>query len=359
MELELLILETQRDFNYLFYGIDNEYMTESSGDGSNFIDTIISKVKEIIQKIKEKIQSFFAEKSTKETINQVQEKAKKNPELLKKKVDVIDYDKLNKLNMEMQAELSRGNGNLKEKMEKYRKQRNAVIAAGAVTTVTLGTLLAIITKKKNDKISELNGQLNKTTKNLNSLKSRHDKLNGNIRSLQEENQDLKDKLLVKNQPTVKRKLQAKGKVVKRKFDENTSKMSDSIELVKQEASANAEVLKNVSNDIMHQTMDAFKACKSNSNSIIDKTKAVASSAINVKDTVKDLATGKTKENINTSNKQEIAKKIKTLKEKRERARKMYNDHSQPRERRMKAKDYIDMSSNQYNTLVAKYNKLNK
>ena len=91
---------------------------------------------------------------------------------------------------------------------------------------------------------------------------------------QAENQDLKDKLLVKNQPTVKRKLQAKGKVVKRKFDENTSKMSDSIELVKQEASANAEVLKNVSNDIMHQTMDAFKACKSNSNSIIDKTKAV-------------------------------------------------------------------------------------
>lgn len=356
--LEQIILESNTDFNYLFYDMENDFIIESSDDDSNFFDRLISKIKEIINNIREKISSFFSQKTTKDTIDKIEKESKTNPKILKKQVEMIDYDKLNKLNAEMQAELSRGNGNLKEKMEKYRSQRNKVIAAGAVTTISLGAALVIVTNKMKNTNDKLNSQLNSTTKELNALKLRHKNIRSKLNEKEEENRNLKDKITILKQPSKAKKIQATAKIAKRKISDNSGKMSDSVELLKQTANANVEVLRNASSDIMHQSLDAFKACKSADTGIIEKGKAVTNSVSDIKKTITNTTNGTSKKEIITNNKEELRKKLKSLKEKRERAEKIYKDKSQPKERRGKANDFLIMTNDQYKTMLAKYNNLN-
>lgn len=356
--LESIILESNRDFNYLFFDINEDTFTESTEDGDGFFDKLISRIKEIIKNIKEKFTSFFTQKTTKDAINNVQQAAKKDPKILKKQVEMIDYDKLNKLNAEIQAELSRGNGNLKEKMETYRSQRNKVIAAGAVATITLGAALAIVTTKLKSTNDKLTNKLNETERNLNRCKLKNKALRSTVNTQNEEIRDLKDKVNVLKQPSKAKKIKATTKIAKRKIVDTSNKMSDSVELLKQTANAEVEVLRNASSDVMHEALDAFKACKSADTNIIEKGKTVANSVSSVKKTLTDTANGTTKKNIISNNKDEIRSKLKSMKEKRERAEKIYKDKSQPKERRIKAKDYLDLSHDKYKTLLAKFNDLN-
>lgn len=136
---------------------DPDVFMEAGGSG-NIFQKLIAKVKEIVEKAINTIRQFFASKQVESNMKKAEAVAKANPGLLKKKVKVKDYEKLDKINKKAQADLKKckTKAQVDDVMDKYRKQRNIAIGAGAVAVVTLGAVCAYSIKKGKDAQSALN-----------------------------------------------------------------------------------------------------------------------------------------------------------------------------------------------------------
>ena len=136
---------------------DPEVFMEAGASG-NIFQRLIAKVKEIVEKAINTIRQFFASKQVESNMKKAEAVAKANPGLLKKKVKVKDYEKLDKINKKAQADLKKckTKAQVDDVMDKYRKQRNIAISAGAVAVVTLGAVCAYSRKKGKDAQSALN-----------------------------------------------------------------------------------------------------------------------------------------------------------------------------------------------------------
>ena len=132
-----------------------DYYTESEEAVNNktesFFNKIITKIRQTIERVKQKIIEFFSAKETNDKISTVENAVKNDPKLANKKVKITDYEKLNTLNITVQADLSKTDDidKIQEKMDRYRKQRNTILLNSSLVTISLGTALAFITKNKN------------------------------------------------------------------------------------------------------------------------------------------------------------------------------------------------------------------
>lgn len=155
---------------------DPEVFMEAGASG-NIFQKLIVKVKEIVEKAINTIRQFFSSKQVESNIKKAEEVAKANPGLLKKKVKVKDYEKLDKINKKARADLKKckTKAQVDDVMEKYQKQRNIAIGAGAVVAITLGACLVFSRKKGKQNEADLNKQLSETQAQIKALEAENAK----------------------------------------------------------------------------------------------------------------------------------------------------------------------------------------
>lgn len=155
---------------------DPEVFMEAGASG-NIFQRLIAKVKEIVEKAINTIRQFFSSKQVESNIKKAEEVAKANPGLLKKKVKVKDYEKLGKINKKAQADLKKckTKAQVDDVMERYRKQRNIAIGAGAAVAVTLGACLVFSRKKGKQNEADLNKRLSETQTQIKALEAENTK----------------------------------------------------------------------------------------------------------------------------------------------------------------------------------------
>ena len=151
------ILSLENDIFYesirldsLKYSIMEDIYTENENSAfdrfKKFIDSVVKKIKSFFKKVKDAISDFFTHKNIDDKLNDLEKDIKENPELGKLKVKVHDYTKLEQLNNQAISDLNHRVESTEKIMEKYRKQRNGIIAAGIATT-TLSFLAAVAMAK--------------------------------------------------------------------------------------------------------------------------------------------------------------------------------------------------------------------
>ena len=155
---------------------DPDTFMEAGGSG-NIFQKLIEKVKEIVEKAINTIKQFFASKQVESNMKKAEEVAKENPGLLKKKIKVKDYEKLDKINKKAQEDLKKckNKAQVDDVMAKYRKQRNIAIGVGAAVTVTLGACLIFSRKKGKENEAKLNKRLGETQSQIKALESEYAK----------------------------------------------------------------------------------------------------------------------------------------------------------------------------------------
>lgn len=140
-----------------------------------FIDSVVEKIKSFFKKVKDAISNFFTHKNINDKLNDLEKDIKENPELGKQKVKVHDYTKLEQLNDQAISDLNHRVESTEKIMEKYRKQRNGIIAAGIATTTL--TFLAAVHMAKNvegECNSRLRQKTDQVTDQINSVNKRID-----------------------------------------------------------------------------------------------------------------------------------------------------------------------------------------
>lgn len=149
-----------------------------------FIDSVVEKIKSFFKKVKDAISDFFTHKNINDKLNDLEKDIKENPELGKQKVKVHDYTKLEQLNNQAISDLNNRVESTEKIMEKYRKQRNGIIAAGIATT-TLSFLAAVAMAKhvKSECDVRLRQKTDQVTDQINSVNKRIDGVQSNISEL--------------------------------------------------------------------------------------------------------------------------------------------------------------------------------
>ena len=167
-EIDLLYLEAvdelkrQEDLSLISFMESGDIPQKKSSEG------IFAKIKKMIENTIEKIKAFFTKKQTEENTKKLQEAIKKDPSLKNKKVQVKDYEKIIKLNKATLKKLE--NAKTQEEADKivadYMKKKNAIIAAGAVVTVSVAGVLGFMLHGKNKLVKQLDSDLERAN-NLN------------------------------------------------------------------------------------------------------------------------------------------------------------------------------------------------
>ena len=152
---------------------DPETFMEAGASG-NIFQKLLTKVKEIVEKAINTIKQFFASKQVESSLKSAEAAAKENPAVLKEKVKVKDYAKLEKLHKKTEAELKKckTDAQVNDTMNKYRKQRNLILGAGAVAAVTLGAIFLYTKKKGKEAEVELNKALSEAETHLTAIREK-------------------------------------------------------------------------------------------------------------------------------------------------------------------------------------------
>lgn len=180
------ILSLEHDIFYenirldsLKYSIMEDIYTENENSAfdrfKKFIGNVVEKIKSFFKKVKDAISDFFTHKNINDKLNDLEKDIKENPELGKQKVKVHDYTKLEQLNDQAISDLNHRVEATEKIMEKYRKQRNGIIAAGIATT-TLSFLAAVHMAKnvEGECNSRLRQKTDQVTDQINSVNKRID-----------------------------------------------------------------------------------------------------------------------------------------------------------------------------------------
>lgn len=142
-----------------------------------FIDSVVKKIKSFFKKVKDAISDFFTHKNINDKLNDLEKDVKENPKLGKLKVKVHDYTKLEQLNNQAISDLNHRVEATEKIMEKYRKRRNGIIAAGiATTTLTFLAAVAMAKHVESDCDARLHSQFGYVTNQIDSVKKRIDRV---------------------------------------------------------------------------------------------------------------------------------------------------------------------------------------
>ena len=353
-----LTLEEQFDDLYTSIDIMNLMSSDAfleSGDGKGFLNNFAEKINEVIRSLKRSITKTKLEESKTELEN--------SPNVdLDKQVQITDYDKLQELNQDMLKAISTNQFEIEKKMEKYRKQRNAIIKGGALITLSLGALLRISTVRSKKQIDECERIADEAKRNceryqrkLNEAKTDISKRKEKINELQSENEKMKNKIerMSTKNPVKKAKI-----VARQSSDVVSSKISDTQANIKGNQiamHAQLEVLKNASDDALNSTRELANIMHSEASNV-KKGIALVSAKSKIKSDIQNA-----KNNIKNgeySDKQagDIARQLKEIKIKRNKAKKVISDNRDS-ENVQKAKNYLKNSEKEYSSLIIAYNKL--
>lgn len=149
-----------------------------------FIDSVVEKIKSFFKKVKDAISDFFTHKNINDKLNDLEKDIKENPELGKVKVKVPDYTKLEQLNDQAISDLNHRVESTEKIMEKYRKQRNGIIAAGiATTTLTFLAAVAMAKHVESECDARLNSKIDFVTRDIDRVNKRIDGFQSDISKL--------------------------------------------------------------------------------------------------------------------------------------------------------------------------------
>lgn len=342
----------------LLDGIAMEGTVEKKG----FFQTLIEKIQSIITTIQKKISEFFSSVTTKDKLDKAEKAIKENPELAKTKVKLNDYNELDELNRTTLREISQAttSDRIAEKMIKYKKQRNSILAKGTVVVISLGAALVLVTKNKNDKIKSLNEQKESVEASLRKMESRYNKMKekgqSTINDLKAINKELQDKLELAQAKSAKKKMTVKASQLKRNISNNIGETQDQVTTMKQKANAQIEILQNASKDVLNSVADTVKACASPGKNIIDKVKEVKDIPTQVVNTVTD-----SKKTTEKGQKTALKTEILELQSRMSTAKEMINSDN-PKitpERKEKAEKFLKANAKKLHDMKVAYSALKK
>lgn len=176
LESEILYLEADQKINLLnVYGIYTEAKNENKI--AKLIDSIIEKIKEIIDTVRTKVSMMFSGTTGSEYEKEVRKMGvalRKDPTLRGKKVKVQDTKKLSTAFREAIENIkkSKNERELEEAVNKYKKQRNGILAVGGLIIITAGTLLIMGQNKAKNEISQLEAENKKLTETIRSYREK-------------------------------------------------------------------------------------------------------------------------------------------------------------------------------------------
>ena len=323
----------------LLEGVIMEETVEKKG----FFKTVIEKIRNIIETVATKISEFFASITVKNKLEKTEEVIKENPELAKAKVEIKDYSELDRLNSTTLREISNMDDSLaiRQRMIKYRKQRNSILAKGAVVVIGLGTALALVTKNKNEKIKKLKEEKDIAESSLKKMESRYEKMKqkgqDRINELKTQNKKIQDELEIASAKTPKKQASVKMAHFKRDVSDNIGKQRDIMIDMKEKASAQVEILQNASKDTISSISDTVKICANPNKSIVNKISTVVATPAKAVDAVKNGA-----KDAKVTRKQVLRNEIRELEEKMNRAKFILNSNKPEvtEEHKRKAQGFI-------------------
>ncbi len=166
---------------------DLTYLYEEAKEGlidkaKNAVKKIFDALVNFAKSIAEKIKSFFTSKSTKDTIDKIEDECKKNPKLKNKKIESPDYEKADKecdsaINKIKKVVAKVGSGHVSEhdndtldEVEATDGKVKKILIGGAVVSVTvaaaIGILRALCKKGNNQLLLEDKSMADKIDKNI-------------------------------------------------------------------------------------------------------------------------------------------------------------------------------------------------
>lgn len=359
LDMEIDIMFSEMVLHNTFYA-NSELFTESSDEKvESFFDKFITRAKEIVDSIRNKISDIFNKKQTDDVIKKAETAIEANQKLGNTKVKIPDYDKLNKLNADVRKELDKTD-NPEAVMKKYRLQRNKLLAASAFITVSLSTALYMLTKNKNAKISELSAQNKIYETRITKLKRLCVKFRSDNKTLSAENSELKRKNeLLKARGVNKAAVMAKqtGEKIDAATNSVKAGFDQTINTAKTKAKAETEVLTNASKDIVGSFKSALNVLGGDA-SVIAKGGAVANSIGKTVSTVASIVSGDASANHKAETKESLKVKAKELKEKKARAQKILDGNFSP-ERKKNAEKFLSKVDDEIKKLHSQYKALSK
>lgn len=133
---------------------DTSYYSESSDDEKGFFGRMIDRIINVIKKIKNKILQLFGSKKYKDLEKEINE----NPELKNKKIDLPDYENLEKSADQAIKDVrnAKTEDQIDDALEKHEKRKKGIlkkvgIAAGVAVAVGTAVVTVKTIKSKNEK----------------------------------------------------------------------------------------------------------------------------------------------------------------------------------------------------------------
>ena len=252
-----------------FNSINNDFLLES-GDTNDYIGNAIEKVKTFFNKIIEKIKSLFV-KSKANEIPKAIDKLKQTDEgrkKLSKKVKRKERDKLDELNQQTLyiVDKSKSTEEIIRIRKMYRQKRNKLLATSALVTVSLGAALTYVSKQSKTEVKSLQTQVDRLTDRLSKLRNTSEALATDNKKLKSKNDELRK--MNKFQKAVidsSSKTQKTEKSMTVRF--NAAKKFNTIkgdaEVNKEKAQTVIEIGKNIANDAIDRTQEAYNILKEN------------------------------------------------------------------------------------------------
>ena len=206
----------------------------------SFVNNIIEKIKTFFSNAKNAIVNFFTRKNIDDKLDKIETAIKENPELGKQQISIPNYDDMHELYKKTISDLEGKIEDTEKTMKKYRKQRNTIMKAGAVTTVTLAAGIGIVRhigKKKQEELEfnnkELQKQCKKDKEEIETLEQEiaDQRMENSKKAEQIESQ----KRIIRDQKTDIQALQTRSPV--KKFAYRTSKALDHVSDKKKDAAA--------------------------------------------------------------------------------------------------------------------------
>lgn len=334
--------------NYLTEDGESTYSSEKKMNG------IITRIRRAIQNVIDRFRDLFADKKMKD----IEKAIKENPELANTKVQVENTDKLDELAEQVSKGLQKAKSkeDLEAQMKKYRSQRNKILATSAVVTITLSALLVKMKKNKDEKINKLKKKTDKLEEQCSEYSKKMTNASKKIQYLKKETKKARNDLEVAKQDSLKAKAQVKSRQVKESIGDSGKKFAESVDGAKAIISANAEIIKDSTHDVITEMESAAKAV-ARSKTKVQKVANTVSGVKKVTESVKNSS--KSADQVYANKRAAIKKDAEKIKKSRERAKAVLKNPEATTEQKKKAKDYMDKSMSKLSELKRQYDVLKK
>ena len=347
--LDILQDKSSKAFNIVLESLNSDdlntedYYTESVMDSvSKFFETIINTIKSIIDRVKETVKKIFKQENVEKEISEVEDAIKENSSFGNIKVDVKDYKGSKKLNDEIRFEIVKAGSvdELQAKMDKYRKQRNAILASSVVAAATVSTIVYFILKGKDKKLEELSQQEKEARENCEKYEKRCKTLIRQKLGLKSEIDNLKDENERLKADTLAKKAKYHTNKIKKDVSETVSDVDKVIALQKEKAKAELEVARNATNDTVSSIKEAISVCADAKKGFFSKVKTVTGAVSDVGSNIKKAVDGSARKEYAKEKVENLEERISKIKESIAKAKSIINDPNASAERKQKAKDYL-------------------